>query len=270
MMFDGRTFVVTRRRSLESGAAGVRDASESTVRWAAVLLAEATAQIDRDFTSRPLPAVPGHRPPHPVRLYVVSEDGTLISAPWERSTDAGEASGHGGLPTPEISSQSAAERELLLLSARPGLPTFAPEEFFFRARRARHGRRDRRVLGLLSRPRRAWPRVDHHAAADRSERSPCGCRPRPRVRDRLATIRGQCRSADQRCRGAGGRWHARVLGLVRCSASIRRYVGVARRDVSARVPAISQLAITHRPCGTGSSTMPARWRHFRCRNRPGC
>lgn len=132
MTFDGRTLVVTRRRSLESGAAGARDVSESTVRWASVLLAEATAQIDRDFTNRPLPAVPGHRPPHPVRLYVVSEDGTLISAPWERSTDAGEASGPGGLPTPEISSQSAAERELLLLSARPGLPTFAPEEFFFR------------------------------------------------------------------------------------------------------------------------------------------
>lgn len=132
VIFDGRTLVVTRRRALESAVNAEREASDGTIRWATVLLAGATEKIDRDLISHPLPTLPGHRSPHPVRLYVVSEDGTLISAPWERPTDVGALSGLGGLSTPEISSRSAAERELALLSARPGLPTFAPEEFFFR------------------------------------------------------------------------------------------------------------------------------------------
>ena len=134
LVFDGRTYVVTRRRTLEPQAAlESGDDSDRVVRWATVLLSVASSTIDRQLISRPLPALPGHRSPHPVRLYVVSEDGTLISAPWERPTDVGGSSGFGDFSTPEISSSSAAERELRLLSARPGLPTFAPEEFFFRS-----------------------------------------------------------------------------------------------------------------------------------------
>ncbi len=125
VVLDGRTYVVTRRRALESAPATEREASESTIRWAAVLLAEASAKVDRELSAQPLPAVPGDRSPHPVRLYVVAEDGTLISAPWTNG-DAGT-----GANRPDGES-SAAERELALLSARPGLPTFAPEEFFFR------------------------------------------------------------------------------------------------------------------------------------------
>jgi PAS domain-containing protein len=121
LVFDGRTLVVTRRQALEAA----RPDADGLIRWAAVLLADATARLDRELAARPLPAVPADRPPHPVRLYLVAEDGTLVSAPWDdQKTDAG---------TSPIGVQSVAERELALLSARPGLPTFAPEEFFFRA-----------------------------------------------------------------------------------------------------------------------------------------
>jgi hypothetical protein len=123
LVFDGRTFVVTRRRALEAARPDAADA-DGMIRWAAVLLADATARVDRELADRPLPAVPGDRSPHPVRLYLVAEDGTLVSAPWDdRRTDAGPGPGQ---------VESVAERELALLSARPGLPTFAPEEFFFR------------------------------------------------------------------------------------------------------------------------------------------
>lgn len=122
--FDGRLFAVTRRRALEEPAAPSNGASDSIVRWAAVLLRGAGERVDRVLDARRLPSVPGNQPPYPVRLYVVAEDGSLISAP----------SGLGDIHRPDNNLHGAAERELALLSARPGLPTFAPEEFFFRSR----------------------------------------------------------------------------------------------------------------------------------------
>ena len=80
-------------------------------------LAAASAGVASELSSRPLPAVPGDRPPRPVRVYAVTLDGTLVSAPWV------------GDGTP---ARDAAAREAALLAARPGLPSFAPEEFFFR------------------------------------------------------------------------------------------------------------------------------------------
>jgi len=136
-VFDGRTFIVTRRRALETTAGAEGDGSDNVVRWAAVMLGEASVRIDRALVAHPLPTVPGNRSPYPVRLYVVSEDGTLVSAPWERPPDAGGPSGLGGFNRPDRDTVAAAERELALLSARPGLPTFAPEEFFFRGRASR-------------------------------------------------------------------------------------------------------------------------------------
>lgn len=53
----------------------------------------------------------------PVRLYALGEDGTLVSLPWPASAETAEA---------------AARSEALQLSLRPTLPSFAPEEFFFR------------------------------------------------------------------------------------------------------------------------------------------
>ena len=117
--FDGRTLAVTRRRALDTGGSS-NEASETVVRWAAVLLGDASERVERVLAARRLPLVPDNRPPYPVRLYVVAEDGTLISAP------------SGLADVADNNLAAAAERELVLLGARPGLPTFAPEEFFFR------------------------------------------------------------------------------------------------------------------------------------------
>ncbi|HEX7779181.1 MAG TPA: hypothetical protein VF424_08095, partial [Vicinamibacterales bacterium] len=132
VVLDSRLLVVTRRRALEPAAASGAAAPDGVVRWAAAFLVDGSGGVDRALIARPLPALPGSRSPHPVRLYVVAEDGTLISAPWEREPDAGGPSGLGGFSRPDRRSAAAAERELALLSARPNLPTFAPEEFFFR------------------------------------------------------------------------------------------------------------------------------------------
>jgi len=117
VVLDGHSFVVTRRRALESGKPTAGDAAPDIVRWAAAFLADARTRVDRDLSEAVLPAVPGDRSPHPVRLYIVAEDGTLVSAPWDVDQDNG--------------------RELSLLGARPGLPAFAPQEFFFRGDPAR-------------------------------------------------------------------------------------------------------------------------------------
>jgi PAS domain-containing protein len=78
--------------------------------------------VDRAIAAAPLPSLPDDRPPRPVRLYAVAEDGTLVSAPWR-----GPAPDSG----PESAGGDAAQGELALLGGRPGHPAFAPEEFFF-------------------------------------------------------------------------------------------------------------------------------------------
>ena len=103
--------IVTRRKA--SGDAE-RAPSDAFIRRVAQPLVAAAQQIDRAIAASPLPPVPGDRSPRPVRLYAVSEDGTLVSAPW-----------------PDRASPDAAAHELALLSGRPGHPAFAPEEFFF-------------------------------------------------------------------------------------------------------------------------------------------
>jgi PAS domain-containing protein len=112
----GRTLVVTRPRSL--GHAGpARGASDRFVSAIGTTIVAASRSIDEKLSARPLPVIPGDRPPRPVRVYAVGEDGTLVSAPWAETGEATEV---------------AEARELALLAARPALPTFAPEEFFFR------------------------------------------------------------------------------------------------------------------------------------------
>jgi hypothetical protein len=80
------------------------------------MLAAARHDIVRMLAARPFPAVPAGRAPRPVRLYAVSEDGTLISTPWDEGGEAADT----------------IDRESSRLGARPGLPAFAPMEFFFR------------------------------------------------------------------------------------------------------------------------------------------
>jgi PAS domain-containing protein len=78
-------------------------------------LAHGRERVAESLRTRPLPATPDERSPHPVRLYAVLDDGTLISAPWATADNA-----------------DMSERELALLGGRPHLPAFAPQEFFFR------------------------------------------------------------------------------------------------------------------------------------------
>ena len=118
---DGRMLAVTRRRALDATSAN--SDAEAVVRWAAMFLRSASERVDGQLAEHPLPEVPGNRAPYLVRVYVVAEDGTLISAPSEIAD----------VDRPDGNAAGAAERELALLGARPGLPTFAPEEFFFRA-----------------------------------------------------------------------------------------------------------------------------------------
>ena len=113
-VFHQRTFVVTRRRTLENDADAKR-ASDAFVDAAVRVLADGADRLDRRLRDRPLPFVPGATPPRPVRLYVVSEDTTLVSLPW--ADIGGDA--------------AAAAQERALLGARPELPAFAPQEFFF-------------------------------------------------------------------------------------------------------------------------------------------
>ena len=103
--------IVTRRKPATDAE---RAPSDAFIRRVASPLVQAAAAIDRAIAASPLPPVPGDRPPRPVRLYAVSEDGTLVSAPW-----------------PDRAQTDAAAHELALLSGRPGHPAFAPEEFFF-------------------------------------------------------------------------------------------------------------------------------------------
>jgi hypothetical protein len=104
-------FVVSRRARLDDGdSAGA--ALNAFVAEAAARIGSAAGRIAADIAARPLPSPTGG-PARIIRVYAVGEDGTLVSLPWE-------------------SSAAAARAERLLLRARPFLPSFAPEEFFFR------------------------------------------------------------------------------------------------------------------------------------------
>src|SRR5262245_12921115 len=83
--FDGHTLVVTRRRALDDESEPQAVASDRVLRSLVPLITERRAALARVFEAHPLPAVPGDRAPRPVRLYVVTEDGTLVSEPWDSS-----------------------------------------------------------------------------------------------------------------------------------------------------------------------------------------
>ena len=115
----GRPVVVTRRKMPTAGEQAPSDAFIARV---AGPLVHAAGAVDRAIAAAPLPSLPDDRPPRPVRLYAVAEDGTLVSAPWRGSSPD---------PAPESAGGDAAQGELALLGGRPGHPAFAPEEFFF-------------------------------------------------------------------------------------------------------------------------------------------
>jgi hypothetical protein len=105
---DGHHLVVTRRRDLDSDQLGDRTPSNRFVQEMSALPAL------KSNVERALARGSARYLPRPVRIYAVSEDGTLVSLPWSETADDGSS------------------REMALLSARTGLPAFAPQEFFFR------------------------------------------------------------------------------------------------------------------------------------------
>jgi hypothetical protein len=141
---DGIALALTRRRALDAADLRVATPSNRFVRAAAPFLVAARAEIERRLADAPLPAVPDRQPPRIVRLYAVSEDGTLLSLPWD---------------------SGAAEQERARLGSRPDLPTFAPEEFFFRVERAAGSLRTRRAAARARRPAARPPRRETTAAA---------------------------------------------------------------------------------------------------------
>src|SRR5262249_48102509 len=78
----GQWFAVTRRRAVDT--ASVADLAVPANRFlffATHHLLPPSPALRGALAERPLPAVPGDRPPRIVRLYAVAEDGTLVSAP---------------------------------------------------------------------------------------------------------------------------------------------------------------------------------------------
>ena len=110
-------FVVTRRRGLDAGQ-GEPD-TDPFLAAAVPHLAALAAQARELLAREPLPAVPEDRPPVLVRIYALSEDGTLATLPLPLATDAAL----------RRRATLAEGRELRKL---PQQPTFVSNEFFFR------------------------------------------------------------------------------------------------------------------------------------------
>jgi hypothetical protein len=115
---DGRWLVVTRRKALDQGGA----TGESSDRFLARIgphLLRLAGRLGPALAARPLPAAPGPQPPRIVRLYGLSEDGTLVS-----------------FPLAELNGDPSARKRAALAEGRefrklPQLPNFVSNEFFF-------------------------------------------------------------------------------------------------------------------------------------------
>lgn len=132
----GRWFALTRRRTLD--AEDLRDLQAPSNRFLLLathhLLAVGDA-LQGELRRQPLPPVPGRRPPRLVRVYAVSEDGTLVSAPL--APDQDDPNNPEKPDKPAGPGDMAARRAAALGEGRefrklPELPNFVPNEFVFR------------------------------------------------------------------------------------------------------------------------------------------
>src|SRR5262249_42609044 len=121
---DRQWLVMTRRTALDSGdLADLSNPSNRFLGLTAPHLLDLAAALPTVRAGQPLPAVPGSRPPRVVRLYALSEDGTLVSLPV--------------LPVTTGPFDPAASRQAALIEGRgfrdsPERPTFVSNEFYFR------------------------------------------------------------------------------------------------------------------------------------------
>jgi PAS domain-containing protein len=112
---DRRWFAVTRRTALDSPDPA--NPSNRFLTSAAPHLLALSEDLRRLLAAHPLPALPGSRPPRVVRLYAISEDGTLVSLPQ---------------PADPAESRRAVLAEGREFRGSPERPTFVSNEFYFR------------------------------------------------------------------------------------------------------------------------------------------
>ncbi|HSS49887.1 MAG TPA: hypothetical protein VLX28_13200 [Thermoanaerobaculia bacterium] len=118
---DRHWFATTRRMALESGdLADLTNPSNRFLNLTTPHLLDLSAALPTVLAGQPLPALPGSRPPRVVRLYALSEDGTLVSLP----VTAG--------PFDPQASRRAALNEGRGFRNSPERPTFVSNEFYFR------------------------------------------------------------------------------------------------------------------------------------------
>jgi PAS domain-containing protein len=115
LVLGPRWFAVTRRRALDSS--DPTTPSNRFLAAAAPRLLALSAELPRRLAAHPLPALPGGRAPRVVRLYALSEDGTLLSLP---------------LTAEPAGSRLAARQEERGFRTSPERPTFVSNEFYFR------------------------------------------------------------------------------------------------------------------------------------------
>jgi PAS domain-containing protein len=118
---DRHWFAVTRRKSLES--ADPESPSNRFLARVTPRLLAASEALAGVLAQHPLPALPGSRPPRVVRLYALSEDGTLVTLPSPSLQTA---------PFVPEASRRAAQAEGRELRSSPERPTFVSNEFYFR------------------------------------------------------------------------------------------------------------------------------------------
>jgi PAS domain-containing protein len=118
---DRTWLVATRRTALDTpDLADLSNPSNRFVLAVSPRLLALGNELPRVLAQHPLPPLPGSRPPRVVRLYALSEDGTLVSLPFPRN------------PADPQARRRAAVEEGREFRNSPERPTFVSNEFYFR------------------------------------------------------------------------------------------------------------------------------------------